>query len=418
MKTILRSDYIEALDLRRGNGLVKVITGMRRVGKSFLLFDLFTNHLLSDGVDEAHIIQIPLDDPRNAQYRDPVALLNFIESRMHDDGMHYVFLDEIQMVPNFSEALNGLLRKRNVDVYATGSNSKFLSSDILTEFRGRGDEVHVWPLSFSEFMSVYEGDMYQGWADYTVYGGLPLVVAMPQPKQKVAYLKQLFKETYLKDITARHRIRYPAELDALLDVLASAVGSLTSPHKLSETFHSVWKSKISINTLTTYIGYLEDAFLVREAKRFNVRGRKYIGSPIKYYFEDVGLRNARIGFRQTEENHIMENVIFNELCRRGFSVDVGVVEIRKNVDGRVTSGALEIDFIAREASHCYYIQSAWRMDDPAKNEQEKRPLTSVRGDFNRRIILVRDVVRPQFDENGILVMSIFDFLLKPDALNF
>ncbi len=416
MKTIHRNKYLQDLIDRKENSLIKVVTGIRRVGKSFLLFNLFYAHLLSSGVSPSRIITIQLDDLRNQALREPFTLLDYIEQHLIDHEMHYVLLDEIQLVPQFEEVLNSLLHKNNVDVYVTGSNSKFLSHDVLTAFRGRGDEVHVYPLTFKEFMTAFEGDIYQGWAQYMLYGGLPLILSRKTDQQKSDYLIHLFKETYLKDITARHEIRHPLALDTLLDILSSSIGSLTSPTKIAATFKSVWNIDISKNTVDKHLEYFENAFVVHRAQRYNVKGRKYISSPSKFYFEDIGLRNARLNFRQNEPNHIMENIVYNELRHRGFNVDVGVVEKKeKQADGSLKRAYLEIDFIARQGSRCYYIQSAWRMSDPEKEIQEKMSLKMV-GDFFKRIILVDEVVRPQYDDNGILIMSIYDFLLNDNSL--
>lgn len=341
--------------------------------------------------------------------------MDYIDSHMPDDKQYYILLDEVQMLENFEEVLNSLLHYPNADIYVTGSNSKFLSNDILTEFRGRGDEVHVFPLSFSEFMQVYSGDVYHGWADYVMYGGLPLCATMQTEEQKVQYLSKLFEETYLKDILERHNIAKTQELEDLVNILASAVGSLTNPTKLEATFRSNIQSSISSNTIRQYIQYLEDAFIIQKAQRYNVKSRKYIGSPIKYYFEDVGLRNARLGFRQVEETHLMENIIFNELRVRGYSVDVGIVDKREKIDGHLTRKQLEIDFVATLGNRKYYIQSAFRLPDAEKIRQEKASLINVKDSF-KKIIIVKDVINVSRDEDGITMMSIYDFLLKENSL--
>ena len=372
---IKRDRYLNDLVLRMHNGMVKVITGVRRSGKSYLIFHIFKAYLLDSGVDAAHIIELELDRRENRQYRDPDAILNYIESRIVDREPYFVLLDEVQMLKDFEEVLNSLLRIENADVYVTGSNSRFLSRDIITEFRGRGDEIHVYPLTFREFMQVYEGDVYHGWADYMVYGGLPLTVTMKTEEQKVRYLDSLFTETYIRDIMERHNIEKVQELGDLINVLASSVGSLTNPSKVAATFASAVHLEISQNTIRQYIEYLKDAFIINEANRYDVKGRKYIGTPLKYYFEDVGLRNARLGFRQVEENHLMENVIYNELRYRGFQVDVGVVPIRKrDGSGKQLSKQLEIDFVANLGSRRYYIQSAFQILDQEKEWQEKTSL--------------------------------------------
>lgn len=413
---IKRDKYLRDLINRMHNGMVKVVTGIRRSGKSYLVFHIFKEYLLKNGVPESHIISIELDQRKNKQYRDPDTILDYIESRITDRDQYYILLDEVQMLVDFEEVLNSLLHIDNADIYVTGSNSKFLSKDIITEFRGRGDEVHVYPLTFKEFMQVYEGDEYHGWADYTMYGGLPLTVTMKTEEQKIQYLTRLFEETYIKDIKERNHIEKIQELNDLINVLASAVGSLSNPAKIEATFRSVIQSDISVNTIRQYIEYLEDAFVIHEANRYDVKGRKYIGTPIKYYFEDVGLRNARLGFRQTEETHLMENIIYNELRARGFQVDVGVVPIRiLGEDGARVRAQLEIDFVATLGSRKYYIQSAFSLPDEAKEKQEKASLLNVNDSF-KKIIIVKDVMNVQRDEKGITTMSIFDFLLKENSL--
>lgn len=412
---IKRDKYLNDLIARMHNGLVKVVTGVRRCGKSYLVFHLFRDYLLQSGVDEDHIIGIELDLRKNRQYRDPDAILDYIDTRLTDNGDYYILLDEVQMLPDFEEVLNSLLHIENVDVYVTGSNSKFLSKDIITEFRGRGDEVHIHPLTFKEFMQVYDGDMYHGWADYVVYGGLPLTVTMKTEEQKVRYLETLFTETYIKDIVERNGIEKEQELGDLINVLASAVGSLSNASKIEATFKSEIQSGISQNTIRQYIEYLKEAYLINEAIRYDVKGRKYIGSPLKYYFEDVGLRNARLGFRQVEETHLMENVIYNELICRGYNVDVGIVPIRENVDGKFIRKQLEIDFVANVGSKRYYIQSAFSIPDEAKARQEKASLDNV-GDSFKKIVIVKDVAKVTRDEKGITTMCLYDFLLKEDSL--
>ena len=413
---IKRDKYLRDLINRMHNGMVKVVTGIRRSGKSYLVFHIFKEYLLENGVTESHIISIELDQRKNKQYRDPDTILDYIESRIADRDQYYILLDEVQMLVDFEEVLNSLLHIDNADIYVTGSNSKFLSKDIITEFRGRGDEVHVYPLTFKEFMQVYEGDEYHGWADYAMYGGLPLTVTMKTEDQKIQYLTRLFEETYIKDIKERNHIEKIQELNDLINILASAIGSLSNPTKIEATFRSVIQSDISVNTIRQYIEYLEDAFVINEANRYDVKGRKYIGTPIKYYFEDVGLRNARLGFRQTEETHLMENIIYNELRARGFQVDVGVVPIRiLGEDGARVRAQLEIDFVATLGSRKYYIQSAFSLPDEAKEKQEKASLLNVNDSF-KKIIIVKDVINVQRDEKGITTMSIFDFLLKENSL--
>ncbi len=413
---IKRERYLKALVERMHNGMIKVVTGIRRSGKSFLLFKIFRDYLFAQGIDEAHIITIELDQRKNKIYRDPDAILEYIESLITDKEQYYILLDEVQMLKDFEEVLNSLLHIENVDVYVTGSNSKFLSKDIITEFRGRGDEVHVYPLCFKEFMEAYEGDMYHGWAEYVTYGGLPLTVTMKTEEQKINYLSRLFEETYIKDIIERNRIEKIQELNDLINILASATGSLTNPSKIEATFKSVIQSDISLNTIRQYLEYLKDAYIVNETNRYDVKGRKYIGTPQKYYFEDVGLRNARLGFRQVEETHLMENIIYNELRMRGFQVDVGVVLKRsRNEEGRQEKKQLEIDFVANLGSRRYYIQSAFSLPDKEKEEQEKASLLNVNDSF-KKIIIVKDVIKVKHDENGITTMSIFDFLLQENSL--
>ena len=425
---IKRDRYLNRLIDRMHNGMVKVVTGIRRCGKTYLLFSLFGDYLRSEGVDDEHIIEVALDVEENAALRDPATLSAYLHSKIASRReRYYLFLDEVQYAisreelkdpdvpPRLYGVLNGLLRMRNVDVYVTGSNSKLLSRDVMTEFRGRGDEVHVRPLSFSEFMQAFDGDRYQGWAEYTVYGGMPLALSMHTDEQKARYLEHLFEETYLKDVVDRYEIRKRDELDDLVNVLASGIGTLTNPSKLENTFRSVLRSKISANTISSYIGYLEDAFVIEEARRYDVKGRGYIGSPLKYYFEDMGLRNARLGFRRVEESHIMENVIYNELRVRGYSVDVGVVERRVREEGRDVRKQLEVDFVANTGADRLYIQSALEMRTPEKLAQEKASLLGINDSF-KKIVLVRDVVKPLRDEQGIVTMSVFDFLLDENSI--
>lgn len=415
---IKRDQYLNALKNRMHNGMIKVITGIRRAGKSYILFNIFQNYLLSIGVNPSQIITIEFDRYENKKYRNPDFVLEYINSCLREEGQYYLLMDEVQLLPDFEEVLNSLLHYQNLDVYVTGSNSKFLSKDIITQFRGRGDEIHVWPLTFKEFMQVYDGDVYNGWAEYVVYGGLPLTVSMKTEEQKVQYLTNLFKETYLKDIIERYHIDKVQEMDDLLNILASSIGSLTNPPRIEATFKSLIHSNISMNTIRQYIEYLEDAFIINKAYRYNVKGRKYIGTPLKYYFEDVGLRNARLGFRQVEQTHLMENIIYNELKSRGYSVDVGVVEKREvDSNGKEKKKQLKIDFIANLGSKRYYIQSAYSMPTEEKRIQEKASLISVKDSF-KKIILVKDVVKVSRDEDGIMMMNIYDFLLNKDSLDY
>lgn len=415
---IQRTQYIDLLLNRMHNKMIKVITGMRRSGKSYLLFNLFKKTLIAQGVAQSHIISIELDRYENRAFRDPEVVLEYIHSCIKEEGMYYLLMDEVQMLSDFEEVLNSLMHNDSLDIYVTGSNSKFLSKDVMTQFRGRGDEIHVFPLTFKEFMQVYEGDVYHGWSEYVVYGGLPLVATMRTDEQKIHYLTNLFTETYLKDIIERYHIDKIQEMDDLLNVLASSVGSLTNPPKIEATFKSTIHSNISMNTIRQYLAYLEDAFLIHKAYRYNVKGRKYIGTPLKYYFEDVGLRNARLGFRQVEETHLMENIIYNELRSRGYSVDVGVVEKRERDErGKEIKKQLEIDFIANLGSNRYYIQSAFSMPTEQKRIQEKASLVNVKDSF-KKIILVKDVMKVSHDEDGIVTMSVYDFLLNENSLDF
>ena len=414
---ISRDKYLNDLIVRMHNGLIKVVTGLRRSGKSYLLFEIFKSYLLENNISEDHIIEISLDQRKNKQYRDPDTILDFIEKSIMGEDMYYIFLDEVQMLDDFEEVLNSLMHIKNADIYVTGSNSKFLSKDIITEFRGRGDEIHIFPLTFKEFMQVYDGDKYEGLSEYMVYGGLPLVATMKTDDQKIKYLENLFEETYLKDIKERYKIEKVQEMDDLIKVLASSVGSLSNPSRIADTFKSSLKSDVSMNTIKSYITYLEESFLINEANRYDVKGRKYIGTPLKYYFEDIGLRNAKLEFRQIEETHLMENIVYNELRTRGFGVDVGMVETKeKNKSGGFEKKRLEVDFIASKGSHKYYIQSAYSLATDAKVKQEKNSLLNINDSF-KKIIIVKDLIKPQRDESGIVSISLYDFLLDEDSLS-
>lgn len=413
---IRRDIYLNKLISKKHNGLIKVVTGMRRCGKSYLLFNLFKDYLVNEGVNENHIIEIAFDSFENRKYRDPEVLFPYLMEKIADKEMYYVLLDEVQMLDDFESVLNSLGRKKNVDVYVTGSNAKFLSKDIITEFRGRGDEVHMYPLTYSEFMSVYDGDKQEGWRDYVLFGGIPLVLGFETADQKSDFLKSLFEETYISDITGRNNIRNKAELEELLNILSSAIGSLTNPSKLSATFKSVKNKTISKETIIKYIDYLKDSFLIDSAIRYDIKGKKYINTPSKYYFTDLGLRNARLNFRQVEETHAMENIIFNELKVRGYNVDVGVVvmnEVDKN--GKKIRKQLEVDFVCNKGSKRFYIQSAYALPDKEKMEQEQRSLVNT-GDGFKKIIITKDAVAPLYNDEGILVMSVYDFLLNPDSM--
>ncbi len=428
---IERTKYLQELIDRKHNGLVKVITGIRRCGKSYLLFTLFYDHLIAAGVKKENIITLELDQTENIRYRNPLELDRYIRSLIRDNGeMHYVFLDEIQFVEKvknpyvengaeitFYDVLNGLMRIRNADIYVTGSNSRMLSTDVLTEFRGRGDEVRVQPLVFSEYMQAYDGDKFDGWLDYYTYGGLPAILERKTDSQKADYLERLFEETYIKDIVERNRVKNPDDLEDLLNVVSSCIGSLTNPNRLSNTFKTEKGVDLSKTTIEKYLGYFEDAFLIEETKRFDIKGRRYINTPKKYYFTDVGLRNARLHFRQQEENHIMENIIYNELIYRGFRVDVGIVEVcEKQADGTFRQKQLEVDFIANKGSQRYYIQSAFDLPTDEKTRQEIRPYLAIEDSF-KKIVVTKNHMKLRRDENGIATMSIYDFLLNPDSLD-
>ena len=414
---IKRDYYLNKLITKKHNGLIKVITGIRRCGKSYLLFTLFKQHLRSSGVAADHIIEIAFDSFESKKFRDPEVLYPHIKAQIADDQMYYILLDEVQLLGEFESVLNGFIRISNVDVYVTGSNAKFLSKDIITEFRGRGDELHMNPLSFAEFMSIYEGNKYDGWKEYVLYGGLPPVVLLSTSEQKIELLKRLFDETYINDIVGRHRIRNKDEFEDLINILSSGIGSLTNPKKLADTFKTKKNIKISVNTIKSYLDYLCDAFIVSRATRYDIKGRKYIDTPQKYYFSDVGLRNARINFRQIEENHTMENILFNELIARDFNVDVGLVYVsEKDSAGKVVRKQLEVDFVCNKGSKRYYVQSAFAIPNEAKMEQEAHSLLRVNDSF-KKIIVVKDTPAPWYTNDGILVISVYDFLLNADSLD-
>ena len=413
---IKRDFYLNKLISKKNNGLIKVVTGMRRCGKSYLLFNLFKQHLFDVGINEKHIIEIAFDAFENKKFRDPEVLFSYLNDKITSEGNYYILLDEVQLLNEFEAVLNSLIRRNNVDIYVTGSNARFLSKDVITEFRGRGDEVHMYPLSFAEFMSVYSGSKQDGWNEYMLYGGLPLVLNFAEPEQKITFLKSLFEETYISDIVGRHNIRNKAELEELLNILSSAIGSLTNPSKLSATFKSLKKKTISHATIKKYLDYLCDSFLIDSAMRYDIKGKKYIDTPLKYYFTDMGLRNARLNFRQLEETHTMENIIFNELKIRGFNVDVGV--ITQNITNNIGNGVrrqLEIDFVCNKGSRRYYIQSAYAMPTNEKMEQEQRSLL-LTGDFFKKIIITKDTPAPYYNDKGVLIMNIFDFLMNPNSL--
>lgn len=416
MKCIERKKYLDELVSLQNNGMIKIITGMRRCGKSYLLFEIFASYLENKGVASDHIIKVDLEDYKNRAMRNPDNLYSLVESRIKDDGMYYILLDEVQMLDNFEDILNGFLKMRNVDVYVTGSNAKFLSKDIITEFRGRGFEVKMYPLSFSEYMSAYSGTVQAGFNEYMLYGGLPQILSYTTEEQKVRFLKTLFDETYIKDIKERYDIRKDDDLEELINIMASGIGALTNPNKLANTFRSEKKSAISYDTVKDYIDYLCDSFLVEKSTRYDIKGKRYVNSPYKYYFMDLGLRNARINFRQSEKSHLMENMIYNELKIRGFNVDVGVVPIvTKNENGKQQRSSLEVDFVCNLGSKRYYIQSAYRMESDEKIRQERASLLKVDDSF-KKIIVIGEESPVTRDESGITTLGIYDFLLKDNSL--
>ena len=411
---IKRDYYLQKLIDRKNNHLIKIITGIRRCGKSYLLNHLFKNYLLDNGVSSNHIIMIALDDDGNSDLLDSKNLRKYIDDKILDDNLYYILLDEIQMVPNFEGLLNGLLRKENLDIYVTGSNSKFLSSDIITEFRGRGDEIRVYPLSFKEFYSSYDGSKEEAWIEYYTYGGLPLIMSYTKEEDKMNYLDIQKDNVYLNDVIERNNIKNKEELEKLIEIISSSIGSLTNPLKLARTFKSYNKNTLLTDkTIYNYLSYFEDAFIIEKTLRYDIKGKKYIDTPYKYYFTDIGIRNAFLNFRQQEENHIMENIIYIELKRRGFKVDVGVVEARDK-DGRKQ---YEIDFIANKGNNKFYIQSALNIDTKEKREQEEKSFMNV-NDFFKKIIIVKDNIKRWRDDKGIVIMGITDFLLDEGSLNY
>ena len=417
VRKIERNIYLKRLVDSIGNGMIKIVTGVRRSGKSFLLFRLFVEWLQSQGIDDAHIIKVNLEDRLNKQLRDPDVLLNHIYSHIFDDGHFYVLLDEVQMVPEFEDVLNSFLDKENVDVFVTGSNAKFLSKDVITEFRGRGEEIFMQPLSFGEFMSVYEGSYELGLDEYMTFGGLPQVLSYKTEKEKSNYLKGLFRKTYITDIVDRYGVRNTTELGELLDIVASCIGSLTNPTKIANTFASVKNVRITNETVQKWLEYLCDSFLVAKAVRYDVKGRKYIDTPSKFYFCDLGLRNARLNFRQTENTHLMENLIYNELIYRGYNVDVGVVVTEmKDEEGKRHKVQLEIDFVCNQGSKRIYVQSAYRLPTEAKQNQELFSLTKADDSFKKVVIVGEDQLVHR-NEKGIVTMSLRDFLMDKDALD-
>ncbi len=416
MEVIERPKYLNELISLRHNGMIKVVTGMRRSGKSFLLFNIFYDYLKSVGVTDSHIIKVDLDSYANRELRNPDTLYKYVTDNIVDREMHYVLLDEVQIVESFEDVLNGFLKLGNADIYVTGSNAKFLSKDIITEFRGRGYEVRIYPLSFSEYMSAYEGSAQAGLNEYMLYGGLPQILSQQSEEQKVRFLQSLFTETYIRDIKERYGLRKDDDLEELINIMASGIGALTNPNKLANTFGSEKKVPISYDTVKNYIDYLCDSFLVEKATRYDIKGKKYISTPFKYYFMDLGLRNARLNFRQTEYSHLMENLIYNELRIEGYNVDVGVVSaMNRDSDGSVRRTAYEVDFVCNLGSKRYYIQSAFRMETADKIRQERTSLTKIDDSF-KKLIITGEECPVTRDENGITTMSIYDFLLKENSL--
>ena len=411
-----RERYISSLLERRNNGLIKIVTGVRRCGKSYLLFNLFKRKLMELGVREDHIISFALDDYQNREYLRPDNLNQYVRARIVDNDMYYILLDEIQLVPNFEYLLNGFLHIPNADTYVTGSNSKFLSSDIITEFRGRGDEVRVYPLSFSEFLSVFDGTESGAWNNYQVYGGMPGLLSIGSENRKATYLQALFSQTYFQDIISRYNLRGNEEMEELMNVVASNIGTLTNPLTLTNTFISEKKMHITRDTVASYLQYMQDAFLIEKAQRYDVRGRHYIGTPMKYYFVDVGLRNARLNFRQNDYGHIMENVIYNELRMRGMSVDVGMVEVNCKEDGKSKRKQFEVDFVCNRGSQRYYIQSAYALYDEEKRQKEIKSLRHINDSF-RKILVQKEPVLPYYDDNGFLNLSLLDFLTDETVID-
>ena len=413
---IKRSYYLNKLISKRNNKLIKIVTGIRRCGKSYLLDPIFKNYLLDNGVSENHIIKLELDSIENEEYTDPKKLYEYVMKKVVENDTYYVILDEIQKVPNFESVLNSFLRKPNLDVYVTGSNSKFLSSDIITEFRGRGDEIKVYPLSFSEFMSTYNGNEINGLNEYIIYGGLPLITTFKSAEEKIDYLNFQKDNVYINDVIERNDIRNDEELKTLIEIISSSIGSLTNPTKLYNTFVSKGNKNVTSKTIALYLKYLEESFLIEKSKRFDVKGKKYIETPSKYYFVDIGIRNSLINFRQIEKTHIMENIIYTELRRRGFNVDVGIVEKRKtDENGKKYYTQLEVDFVANKGSDKYYIQSAYSIEDNSKREQELQSLLNISDNFKKMVIVYDSFIKWQ-DENGIVYISIYDFLLNENSL--
>ena len=415
---IKRDAYLEQLKIRKDNGMIKIITGIRRCGKSFLLFVLFKNYLLENGVDNEHIIAIALDGIENEELRDPKKCYQYIKDAMKDEQRYYLILDEVQFMPRFEEVLNSLLRISNIDVYVTSSNSRFLSSDIVTEFRGRGDEIRIYPLSFAEFYSAYDGDYDEAWEEYMTYGGLPQVAQFSVERQKAEYLKNIFTNVYIRDVVERNNIKNVDEIGTLVDILASAIGAPTNPTKISNTFKSERGINYSNKTISNHIDYLTEAFLISKAERYDIKGRKYVGANLKYYFSDVGLRNARLNFRQQEPTHIMENIVYNELLIRGYNVDVGIVDVyAKNDYGKTTRKQFEVDFVVNQGSQRYYIQVAYDMVSEEKQTQEFNSFRNIPDSF-KKIVIVNGTKKPYRNDEGFVIMGMKYFLLNADSLEF
>lgn len=415
---IKRDAYLEQLKIRRDNGMIKIITGIRRCGKSFLLFVLFKKYLLETGIDADHIIEVALDGIESEELRDPKICYQYIKERIKDEGKYYLLLDEVQFMPRFEEVLNSMLRIKNIDVYVTGSNSKFLSSDVITEFRGRGDEIRIYPLSFAEFFSAYDGDYDDAWNEYLIYGGLPQVAQFSLERQKAEYLKNIFANVYIKDVVDRNKLQNVDEIDTLVDVLASAIGAPTNPTKISNTFKSERGITYSNKTISNHIDYLAQSFLISKVSRYDIKGRKYVGANLKYYFTDIGLRNARLNFRQQETTHIMENIVYNELLIRGYNVDVGIVEIfGKDGEGKTTRKQLEVDFVVNQGSQRYYIQVAYDMSSEEKQAQEFNSLRNIPDSF-KKIVIVNGTKKPWRNDEGFVIMGMKYFLLNADSLEF
>ena len=413
---INRDRYLNQLINRKHNGLIKIVSGMRRCGKSYLISELFKGHLKKNGVSAKQIISIDLEDFAQRHLRNPETCYDFVKSKIKNKKQHYLLIDEVQLMENFADVLNGFLHIKNLDVYVTGSNSKFLSTDVVTEFRGRGDEVRVYPLTFAEYYSAVKGDWQDAWNEYSTFGGLPYTLSLKSDEDKAKYLKNLFKETYVRDIVERNKVRNDSELEELLNIVASNIGALTNPKKLSDTFKSVKNISLTPPTVKQFIDYFQDSFLINQAVRYDIKGKKYIGSPLKYYFSDIGLRNAILNFRQQEETHIMENIVFNELLSRGYQIDVGIVEFLEKKSTSYVKKHTEVDFVVNNFNQRYYIQVASSIPTQEKKEQEERSLLKINDAF-RKIVIVKDNIKTRIDDNGIITIGLKDFLLNGDILD-